>query len=86
MSATCEQLSAFIDGELSEREAYSLRIHVAGCSACAARMRETLVIDVAARRAFAASDERTQVRAVGLLLAVLFIAAVVGMWLAGGLR
>src|SRR3954464_4828153 len=42
MSEPCDQLSAFLDGELPEAEAAAFRLHLADCPDCPARLDSAL--------------------------------------------
>lgn len=41
---SCEQVGAYVDGELDAREAAEYRQHLAGCAACQAELRELLLM------------------------------------------
>ena len=52
MSALCEKLDLFVDGELSEAEAEAVRGHLARCGACAARLQEAVQLEMLSAEAF----------------------------------
>ncbi|WP_224246562.1 CHAT domain-containing protein [Hyalangium gracile] len=47
MTASCEQLAAFVDGELSEAEAAAFQEHLAGCADCQAGLEDQVQASLA---------------------------------------
>lgn len=95
MKATCDQLSAFADGELSEQQHHLFQMHLARCGECSRALGDQWTIEHALRArgvhlvggpsAPLVGRGGAERRLVGLALALLFAAAVVAMVLAGGL-
>jgi hypothetical protein len=82
MSAACEQLSPFLDGELSAPDMDSFRDHLDRCGECRDNLRATWLIEQAllSRR-----RDRKGLGLVVLVLALLAASALGGVVFAGGL-
>ena len=75
MSAPCENLERFSDGEMPDAEAASFQVHLASCARCQARMLDLMQLDVMGQEVAARSKSR---RWVPLALAASLLAAVLG--------
>lgn len=84
MSASCDNLSAFIDGELPAPAMDDFRDHLAACPRCADGLGECWLIE--SRLLALQRRQRIEARLVGLALAFLLAAGLVAVVLAGGLR
>ena len=58
MKASCEQLAAFVDGELSAQEAEAFQQHLAGCADCQAGLEDQMQASLAVSSAGEAKRER----------------------------
>lgn len=56
----CDQLSPFIDGELSPSETYSFRIHLAECSACERDLFASIELEMVAKRVFESAPQESK--------------------------
>ncbi|WP_224369018.1 CHAT domain-containing protein [Hyalangium versicolor] len=95
MTASCEQLAAFVDGELSAEEAEAFRQHLAGCADCQAGLEDQVQASLAVSSAADAQQKRrgpfqpiwarprVRVMALGAGVAALIGILVVGSWRSG---
>ncbi|MBN1210355.1 MAG: CHAT domain-containing protein [Myxococcaceae bacterium] len=96
MTTPCEQLAAFVDGELSEEQARAFSEHLAGCADCQAALEDQVQASVAVRELgearrqerrapFQPSWARRRTRVLGLSAGVA-AAAVIGLLALGTWR
>lgn len=62
MTPTCEQLAAFVDGELSPEEAQAFTAHLAGCAECQAALEDQVQASLAVQAAASARASRPPAR------------------------
>jgi tetratricopeptide (TPR) repeat protein len=60
VSAICEKLHPFVDGELDDREAQAFRRHLGECARCPAELEATVLCDALAEEALAAGPRRAR--------------------------
>jgi len=82
VSAPCEQLSPFLDGELSAPDMDTFRDHLDRCGSCRDNLRATWLIE---QRLLSRRRDREGLGLVVLVVVLLLASALGGMVFAGGL-